>query len=229
MIVLTARFGTRAPVRRRALSLGPLAAMAWLVLAAAGAFAAEQAGNIASGKKYTLFPAPNYTHCTDPGDAVQLTDGKTTEDYFWTQPGTVGWQGVEYAMVTIDLERVESIAGLSFRTAAGVAGVQWPGAIHVLTSDDGNAYRDAGDLVAMDLKAHGPWPKGYAIRRLFAGDLRMRGRFVRLLMLPAADSAFTFVDEIEVLRGSPELLHGEPAGEPVGSVEDLRTRWRIQT
>ena len=40
---------------------------------------------------------------TDPDDATQLTDGKTTSDYFWTQKGTVGWQRVQYATVTVDL------------------------------------------------------------------------------------------------------------------------------
>ena len=47
--------------------------------------------NIALGKQYKLWPAPNYPYCTDPDDTIQLTDGKTTKDYFWTQKGTVGW------------------------------------------------------------------------------------------------------------------------------------------
>ncbi len=49
--------------------------------------------NIALGKSYSLAPAPNYPHCTDPGDARQLTDGARVEGYFWTQQGTVGWSG----------------------------------------------------------------------------------------------------------------------------------------
>ena len=93
------------------------------------------AQNIALGAKYTLWPAPNYSYCTEAGDATQLTDGKTTTDYFWTQPGTVGWSGAPYAVVTVDLGRVEPIAGASFDTAAGVAGVLWPAAIHLLVSD----------------------------------------------------------------------------------------------
>jgi hypothetical protein len=53
-----------------------------------GAAVAGQPGeNVALGKKYTMSPAPNYPLCTDPGDAVQLTDGKMTKDYFWTQRG----------------------------------------------------------------------------------------------------------------------------------------------
>jgi hypothetical protein len=32
--------------------------------------------NLASGKKVSFFPPPNYQLCTDKQDAVQLTDGK---------------------------------------------------------------------------------------------------------------------------------------------------------
>ena len=149
--------------------------------------AAEQPGkNIALGKKYTLSPAPNYRYCTDPGDATQLTDGKTTKGYFWTQQGTVGWSHVPYVAITVDLGRVEPIGGVSFRTAAGAAGVEWPAAIHILTSDDGKSYRDNGDLVALDLKRHGPWPEGYAVRRL--GDFRA-SRAGPLRPLPGAPPA----------------------------------------
>ena len=34
--------------------------------------------NLALGKPYTLTPAPNYPHCSDPGDTTQLTDGRHT-------------------------------------------------------------------------------------------------------------------------------------------------------
>ena len=46
--------------------------------------------NVALGAKYELSPAPNYQHCTDPGDLVQLTDGKTTKDYFLDPAGHRG-------------------------------------------------------------------------------------------------------------------------------------------
>jgi len=182
---------------------------------------------MARGKKVTLFPQPNYKHCTDPGDAVQLTDGETTEDYFWTQQGTVGWQSARYATVTVDLGRVEPISGVTFRTAAGRAGVQWPGAVRILTSDDGKTYRDAGDLVELDQKVSGPWPEEYAIRRLVATGLKTRGRFVRFLILPSAGSPYTFVDEVEVFRGPEALLQGPPGGKPVGEMETIFAQWRI--
>ena len=185
--------------------------------------------NLALGAKVTLWPQPGYRLCTDPDDAVQLTDGKSTRGYFWTQQGTVGWQSVAYATVTVDLGKVQPIAGVSFTTAAGVAGVTWPAAIHVLVSDDGKTYRDAGDLVALDRKAHGPWPEGYAIRKLVATGLRTRGRYVRFAAIPTAGGPYLFVDEVEVFRGPEELLGKEPAGEPVADVRGLYVRWRTRS
>jgi hypothetical protein len=174
--------------------------------------------NVALGAKYELSPAPNYALCTDPGDLTQLTDGKTTSDYFWTQQGTVGWTGASYAAVTVDLGREQPISGVSFHTAAGVAGVAWPAAIHVLVSDDGRQYRNVGDLVALDHKRNGPWPEGYAIRRLATAELHTKGRFVSFVVLPLARGSFIFVDEVEVFRGPDKLLGNDSGGEPVGSV-----------
>ncbi|MBN2476953.1 MAG: hypothetical protein JXB62_20260 [Pirellulales bacterium] len=184
--------------------------------------------NIALRKPYSLHPAPDYRHCTDPADATQLTDGQTTDAYFWTQPGTVGWQSARYAIVTVDLKQTEPISGAAFRTAAGRAGVQWPGAIRILTSDDGKAYFDVGDLVRLDHEVHGPWPEGYAIRRLVTAKLRTRGRYVRFLVLPGPGSPFTFVDEVEVFRGPPELLGAERAGPPADEPDVAFARWRVQ-
>jgi hypothetical protein len=197
------------------------------VLMAAPAAGAQSGANIALGKKYTLSPAPNYPRCTDPGDAVQLTDGQLTKGQFWTQQGTVGWSEAPYVTITVDLERVEPIGGVSFRTAAGAEAVQWPAAIHILTSDDGKSYRDNGDLIAMELKRRGPWPTGYAVRQLAASELHARGRFVRFLAVPLG--AFLLCDEVEVFRGSPELLQGQPGGTPVADVQRLVARARIQS
>ena len=183
--------------------------------------------NVALGAKYTLSPPPSYAHCTDPEDAVQLTDGKTTTEYFWTQKGTVGWSGAPYAVITVDLGRVEPIAGASFTTAAGVAGVTWPASVLLLTSDDGRKYRNVGDLVALDRTAHGPLPQGYAIRRLKTSGLKTRGRYVRFLVLPLAGGSYMFVDEIEVFRGPEDLLKADPGGRPAGDVEELFQQGRI--
>lgn len=183
--------------------------------------------NIALGKKYELSPAPNYRDCLDSGDATQLTDGKVTKEYFWTQPETVGWTNQKYAAITVDLERIEPIGGVSFHTAAGVADVRWPLTIRILTSDDGRSYRDNGDLVALDLKSNGPWPKGYAIRRLTTSELHTRGRFVRFV---AVSSPYIFCDEVEIFRGSPDLLQGQPGGTSVPSdISSVVARWKSQS
>ena len=53
-------------------------------------------GNVALSTPYTLDPAPNCRHCTEEGDAVQLTDGKyappDAESSLWVLPACVGWQ-----------------------------------------------------------------------------------------------------------------------------------------
>ena len=96
---------------------GIFCATAFVLLSATVAFAAPGLENLAVGKPYTLEPSPNYPHCTDPGDATQLTDGQYTDGYFWTQKSTVGWSGVEPIIITIDLGQVQPIRGASWSTA----------------------------------------------------------------------------------------------------------------
>ncbi|MCL4202203.1 MAG: discoidin domain-containing protein [Pirellulaceae bacterium] len=165
--------------------------------------------NIALGKGYRLFPAPNYGLCTDPGDAQQLTDGQTTDQYFWTQTGTVGWQSVAYATITVDLQEIQPIRGASLTTAAGTAGVTWPMAVQILVSDDGRTFHDAGDLVGLDQQVRGAWPEGYAIRRLGTDQLRTRGRFVQFVLIPLPGGPYLFTDEVQVLRG-PDAWRDTP-------------------
>ena len=79
---------------------------------------------------------------------AQLTDGKSTAEYFWTQKGTVGWQHVQYATVTVDLGQIEECA--AFRIQAG--GYPWWDAlkgevqdkVEVSTSVDGEQVASQG-------------------------------------------------------------------------------------
>ncbi|MGO8747231.1 MAG: discoidin domain-containing protein [Thermoguttaceae bacterium] len=174
--------------------------------------------NIALGKHYKLWPAPNYPYCTDPDDAIQLTDGKTTKDYFWTQKGTVGWSNVPYVTITVDLGKDEPIDGVAFDTAAGVAGVEWPLEIDVLVSGDGKVYHHAGDLVSLDRKHNGFWPKGYAIRRLVTHELQTHGRYVQFLLI--VHGPFAFCDEVEVFHGPGSLL-AQSAGPPAADAKQI--------
>ncbi|TWT81449.1 F5/8 type C domain protein [Planctomycetes bacterium CA13] len=183
--------------------------------------------NIALAKPYTLWPQPNYSHCTDVDDRTQLTDGKSTKEYFWTQQGTVGWTRPAYSLVTVDLGRTEPIAGVAFTTAAGTAGVTWPAEIRILVSDDGKNYRDVGDLVALEHKRYGSWPEKYAIRRVITHELATRGRYVQFIAIPLAGAPYLFVDEVEVFRGAQELLQRDPGGKPVQSAKAVFERGRI--
>lgn len=201
--------------------------IAWAAIS--GLSSAEQIGeNMALGQSYSLWPAPNYPHCTDPDDLVQLTDGLSTSDYFWTQRGTVGWTQPSYARITVDLGRIEPIGGVAFTTAAGVAGVTWPAEIRILVSDDDQSYRDVGDLVALDHARQGPWPEQYAIRRVMTGDLATRGRYVQFVAIALAGASYMFVDEVEVFRGEAEWVDRDPGGELVESVQAVFEQGRVR-
>lgn len=176
-----------------------------LAISAARAQNAVPAGqNLALGKSYKLDPAPNYSYCTDPGDSTQLTDGQRVSGYFWTQRGTVGWANVRPVLITIDLGSVQPISGVSFNTAAGTAGVEWPQTISVLASDDGETYHLAGDLVQLSAKTSQAPTNGYALHCFETHQLKTHGRYVAFVVNPSGP--FTFTDEIEVYKGPDELL-----------------------
>ncbi len=177
----------------------------------AGAEAFSPPGpNVALHRSYTLDPRPNYQYCTDAGDATQLTDGQYASQpgSLWVQPGCVGWQrpslGPHLVTITLDMGEIVSIAGLSFSTAAGSAGVGWPAAILILVSDDGANFHYVGELCSLSAKFGVPAPEGYQEHRFCTDRLRTHGRFVRLGV--AVSGPYLFCDEIEVYRGPDEML-----------------------
>lgn len=174
-------------------------------------YAAEE--NLALNKSYTLEPAPNYDLCTDADDTVQLTDGKTTNEYFWTQQGTVGWRGVSFGLITVDLGRIEPISGFEFTTAAGAGGVEFPVSVRVDVSDDGETYYESADLVADTREALGEFPTKYAIVCLKSKPVRTRGRYVRIMAIESGP--FLFCDEIRVIPGDASLLTADLKRVPV--------------
>lgn len=184
--------------------------------------------NIALGKRYTLYPSPSYHLCTDPDDREQLTDGQTTTAYFWTQRGTVGWSSARYVTVTVDLERIEPISGVSLTTAAGAANVTWPQAVYVLVSDDGREFHLAGDLAALDRQQHGPLPDKYAIRRLKTDQLRTWGRFVQFVIVPLPGGPYIFTDEVEVFRGPQSLIDTAAGRGATTNAQTLYEQGRLQ-
>lgn len=167
--------------------------------------------NLALHKSYTLEPLPNYTDCSEDGKRTLLTDGQTTKGYFWVQKTTVGWVNTRPVIVTVDLGQVEPIAGVSYSTAGGTAGVTWPLSILVLASDDGQRWTALGDLVALSNKHGAPPPSPYRTYRFATSELEGRGRYVALVVDCAP---YTVVDELEIYRG-PEAWRNQPPRGPM--------------
>lgn len=104
-----------------------------------------QTTNIALNKTVTV-NIPSTEPYTKDKNPAQLTDGKFAGNEFdkthkssalWLQPGALAWRvGKEPIVVTIDLGEVKPIAGVSFSTGAGAAGVQFPSFIGVAVSED---------------------------------------------------------------------------------------------
>jgi hypothetical protein len=164
------------------------------------ALSPQTGANIAQGKTYTLSPSPNYPYCTDAGDATQLTDGIYTAGNLWTQLSTVGWVWPSSTpTIIIDLGAIQPIKGVSYNTAGGVAGVQWPTAIDMFISNDGANYSSIGDLAAISNSEHSDAPAygTYAVHRYWTTQLATYGRYVKIQII---QSPFVFVDEIEVYK-----------------------------
>ncbi len=197
----------------------------WCVLVALGNW--QQHPNIALHRPYTLQPAPNYPYCTDRDDRIQLTDGKYTQGYFWTQKSTVGWRGAGTVFIVIDLGRTAPIAGTSFNTAAGTAGVEFPSAIWVLVSEDGKQWIEVGNLIKASNEQNGPPPsQGYSVHRFWTDRWRTRGRFVAFAVVPKGN--YCFVDEVEVYEGETDWLSQPLSGEVITDLKVFAQRKEIE-
>ncbi|MAE67312.1 MAG: hypothetical protein CMJ18_23875 [Phycisphaeraceae bacterium] len=196
--------------------------LALIGVAAALPSTAGAGGNIALHRPYTWSRAPNYAPCQDDGDSKQLTDGQLTaaDRGFWIQKPAVGWQRLWGPLsITIDLGSVRAIGAISFRSAGGGSAVAFPAFIHVWMSDDGTSYHFEGELIALswqqglpdsagDPRAPRGWPAG--VHRYLAEDLRLGGRFVKLIVWPAG--SYLFCDEIEVFEGGFDARDAARAG-----------------
>ena len=181
--------------------------------------------NIALGKPYVMTPAPNYKLCKDEGDSRQLTDGAVYADggSLWTQKGTVGWHGVQFAMITVDLGNVEPIDGVRFHSAFdGTNNVQWPSSIGVYVSEDGKDYVFAKELVDPAWKDDGlppelsPFSGQHTVQYWYRAEgLATKGRFVSFV---GRSPSFFFCDEVEVLRGADDLLKELLKGKRLGDL-----------
>ena len=184
--------------------------------------------NIALAKPYTLSPAPNYSGCTDTGDAIQLTDGIYTSNIFWLQLSTVGWMtySANWISIVIDLGAVQPIEGISFNTAAGAADVEWPMSLSILVSDDGVNYYNAGELVSLSSEHGLPPQYGYLARSYWTDRLATHGRYVKIM--PSAPTPYLFVDEIEVYQGNSGMLNQPSRGMVVTDMTDYIKKNQIR-
>ncbi len=169
--------------------------------------AVNNGDNLALNKKYTMAKAPDYHLCRDADDAVQLTDGGKTVGYFWTQKSTVGWHSNKPAIVVIDLEKTEPICGASWSCAAAApAGVHWPSSIWVLASEDKENWQFLGDLVQFGTRVKKEPDHSSFINFTYeTREMKGKGRYVALIGTAPGTSAI-FCDEIEIFRGSDDLL-----------------------
>ena len=165
--------------------------------------------NIALKKPYTFSSRPGYGHCTDPGDKTQLTDGIYTQGYFWTQKSTVGWGARNVIYVTIDLGETFPIGGFCYSTAFGTAGVGMPEFIYMYVSEDNKDWYYVGDLMEKSVTERGmPVSTTYTTYKAASNDMPCKGRYVTFLV---KQTPFTFVDELEVLKGDASLLAKAPS------------------
>lgn len=204
--------------------------------------------NLALGKPYRFDRRPNYGVTRDPGDAVQLTDGKLVAgDRIWYHKEAVGYQGADPpATVCIDLGQVHPIAAVVARVQGGgawEASFRYPLQFDVYVSDDDRTYTrvdsvrkkeyldQRGALFDLPENAgvHAPGdPRPHAFH---FGGLRTRGRYVALRMTFAG--AYNALDEIAVMKGDHDpagvTLDPQEAASPVfDGVELLYPRDRMQ-
>jgi len=153
--------------------------------------------NLARGKSYTWSQPPNYMHggrkmCTDEGDAVQLTDGKRSQGFWW-DPLMVGWGSFRFLDVIFDLERVAPIDRIVVRAASRPDAWMFPKSIQVYVSEDRKTWYHAGDWPGRreDLQTD---RSNY--RDLVIANLRTAGRYVALKFEENA-----FIDEVQIFNG----------------------------
>lgn len=140
-------------------------------------------------------PATNYPGCTDPGDALQLTDG-VYNGCNWSDKGTVGWQvGHERVfLIDMDLGEERPIGKITLDSIAGSAQVTFPSAALAFVSSDGQKYHYLCDVISESL------PQDKSLNYRFAADgLKGWGRYVRIAVL--SGGFYIFCDEIEVMKG----------------------------
>ena len=186
--------------------------------------------NVALGRTYTLSPKPNYSLCTNSGDITDLTDGFFAAQYWW-DPADVGWYGIEYAAITIDLGSDQPVSGIKYYTQGQYGNVAWPEYVYVLVSDDNVNYYFLTDMAEDSpppelVRGTGTYPP-LTRHTFFSGSLDTHARYVRFMTFP--ESHFIFIDEIQVFSGGANLPYAGPTlPEDKALLESwFKLRWRF--
>ncbi len=166
--------------------------------------------NLALGRSYEMDPMPRYPiGVEDPDDAVQLTDGRYSDDpqhLFWRNPLTVGWMLAAPPIVVVDLEASQAITGASYSTAAEHGGVTWPRQILLFSSEDKESWTLLGDLVELtgNPASSDRQSNAATLRRYTTRELNAKGRYIAFAIQPEPGKEnYVFCDEIEVYGGTP--------------------------
>jgi len=178
------------------------AAAAAAATASSGESIIPDKNNIALNKPYTLSRKPNYSLCTDAGDDTQLTDGKNTVGYFWTQKSTVGWQNAGRVQITIDLGASMAVGKVAVGAGGGKkeAGVNFPDVV-VFISDDNKSFSFCGAKFASEMADTGDW-----YRTDYEIMANGKGRY--LVIFVVANGAYMFLDEIRAAAASGAVTKG---------------------
>ncbi len=161
-----------------------------------------QGTNLARGKALRFDPPPSYPGCTDPGDTLDLTDGRYN-GCLWIKKGTVGFlpgygwdiETTPVLLVDMDLGEERPIREVTFSSITGSGGVTFPFAVRVFVSTDARNYDLLCDIPTSSVPQDKPLNHRFA-----AGGLKGWGRHVRIAVLPGGP--MVFFDEIEIMAGS---------------------------
>lgn len=175
-------------------------------------------GNLIAGQPLRYVPAPTQYLNVDEQDPMQLTDGKfgeRTDERIWFERGCVGWQGPPVMTIFADLGEVQPIDAVVIRLLGGAEqnSLEFPDALRVLLSDDGETYyqvasrhkRGLDDLSddAWDLPEEKlAWVQNF---RLPVG---LKARYVALQI--AHQKQFAVSDEMAVVKGADTLPDFKP-------------------
>ncbi|MDD2708431.1 MAG: beta-galactosidase [Verrucomicrobiae bacterium] len=180
--------------------------------------------NLALHKMCKWHPPTNYSLCKDENDSVQLTDGKHSlkNEIFWTQKSTVGWIQEKMVGILVDLGTIQSINEVILHTVSDPAKhVYPPSLIRCLTSEDGTAFYEAATNEGKAPMSEYSSGEGATACSLKMENLRAKGRYALLIIIPKG--RFFFCDEIEILKGTHDVADVRNNGIPkrIEKLEDF--------